>query len=57
MFHFKEFKIHDYNIKMIKIMKKKIKKIKVDFEINSYIIIIFDIYIKLFFILIDNNID
>ena len=35
MFHLKEFKVHDYNTKMIKIVKKKIKKTKIDFEMNS----------------------
>ena len=56
-FHLKEFKVHDYNIKVIKIMKKKIKKIKIDFEMNSYIITIFDTCIKSFFMFIDDNID
>ena len=57
MFHLKEFKVHDYNIKVIKIVKKEIEKTKIDFEINFYITMISNIYIKSFFIFIDNNIN
>ena len=56
MFHFKEFKVHDYNVKVIKIVKKKAEKIKVGFEMNFFIAMISDIHIKSFFISIDDNI-
>ena len=56
-FHFKEFKVHDYNVKVIKIVEKKVKKTKVDFEMNFCIATISDTRIKSLSTSIDDNID
>ena len=57
MFHFKEFKVHDYNVKVIKIVEKKAEKTKIDFEMDSCITTISDTRIKSLFTFIDDNID
>ena len=46
MFHLKEFKVHDYNMMMIKIIYKEIKRVKIDFEQKFTIIIIFELRFK-----------
>ena len=56
-FHLKEFKVHDYNVKVIKIVKKKTEKTKIDFEMNSCIATISGTRIKSLSTSIDDNID
>ena len=57
MFHLKEFKVHDYNVKVIKIVEKEAEKTKVGFEMNSCIATISDTRIKSLSTSIDDNID
>ena len=44
--YFTEFKIHDYNTIIIKIIYKKIKKTKINFKQKFVIIIIFELKLK-----------
>jgi len=44
--HLGEFKIHDYNMMIIKTMYKEIKRIKIDFKQKFIIIIIFKLRFK-----------
>ena len=44
--HFDEFKVHDYNMMIIKTMYKEVKKTKIDFKQKFTIIIIFELRLK-----------
>ena len=44
--HLDEFKVHNYNAMIIKIMHKEIKKAKIDFKQKFAIIIIFELKLK-----------
>ena len=56
-FHLKEFKVHDYNFKVIKIVEKEAEKTKIGFEMNSCIATISGTRIKSLSTSIDDNID
>ena len=41
-----EFKVHDYNMMIIKIVYKEVERTKIDFEQKFVIIIIFELRLK-----------
>ena len=56
-FHLREFKVHDYNAKVIKIVEKEAEKTKVGFEMDSCIATVSGTRIKSLSTSIDDNTD